>query len=60
MKSIFCKTGLHWRMNIVQSLFVDVVTGKTVFEAVCPCGKHWMTDSIAGFPFFKVEMEKHG
>jgi len=51
---LLCRIGLHWRMRIVQSLFVDIVSGKTVFEAVCPCEKHWMMDSIMGFPFFKV------
>ena len=45
-------------MKKLHSLFVDIVSGKTVFEAVCPCGKHWMTDSVFGFPGFKVEMKR--
>ncbi len=55
---LFCQLGLHWRMKLIQSLFIDVVSGQTVFEAVCPCGKHWMIDSVFGFPFFKVPMDK--
>ena len=45
-------------MEIVESLFTDVVSGHTVFDAVCPCGKHWMIDSWYGFPTFKVRLER--
>jgi len=58
MKLLLCKLGLHWKMKIVESLFTDIVSGHTVFDAVCPCGKHWMVDEIHGFPFFKVEMTR--
>ena len=54
-----CRLGLHWRMKILYCLFVDLVSGKEVFEAVCPCKKHWMIDVSHGFPIFKVEMNRH-
>ena len=56
MKLLFCNLGLHWRMEIIESLFRDIVSGKTVFHAVCPCGKDWMVDSVHGYPFFKVPL----
>jgi len=56
MKLLFCKVGLHWRMKIVESLFVDVVSGKTVYKAICPCNEYWMIDTLLGFPFFKVPL----
>jgi hypothetical protein len=58
MNLLFCKIGLHWKMKIVESLFTSVNSGRTVFDAVCPCGKHWMTDEIHGYPFFKVRLER--
>jgi len=45
-------------MKIVEGIFIDVVSGKMVYEAVCPCGRSWMVDSIHGFPTFKVEMNE--
>lgn len=58
MKLLFCKLGLHWRMKIIERLFIDVVSGKEVFKAVCPCGIEWMTDAPMGFPFFKVKIDE--
>jgi len=54
---LLCKLGLHWKMKILHSLFIDRVSGETVFEAECPCGRHWMIDDVFGFPFFKVELK---
>lgn len=58
MKNAFCKVGLHWRMKINHCLFIDVVSGKEVFSATCPCGIEWMTDAPMGFPFFKVKIDE--
>lgn len=55
---LFCKLGLHWRMKVGECLFLDVVSWKKVYGAVCPCGKHWMVDSTHGFPTFKVARDK--
>lgn len=59
MKLLFCNWGLHWRMKLGERLFTDIVSGKSVFDATCPCGKHWMVDSTHGFPTFKVERNNH-
>jgi hypothetical protein len=56
--SLLCRWGLHWRMKIVEAIFTDIVSGKLVYEATCPCGRSWMIDSTHGFPAFKVEMTK--
>ena len=56
---LFCKLGLHWRMKVLDCMFIDVVSWRSVYEAVCPCGRKWMVDSRHGFPLFKVEMIKH-
>ena len=45
-------------MEIIESLFRDIVSGNTVFEAECPCGKRWMVDSVHGYPFFKVPLNR--
>jgi hypothetical protein len=45
-------------MEIIERLFVDVVSGKQVYDAICPCGKRWMIDSWYGFPFFKMRLER--
>jgi hypothetical protein len=58
MKLIFCRLGWHWRMKIVDPLFVDIVSGSMVYSAVCPCGRKWMVDVTHGFPMFKVELPK--
>ncbi len=58
MKLLFCKLGLHWRVKIIQPLFVDIESGGMVYEVVCPCGKHWMTEYGKGYPFFKVPLNR--
>lgn len=45
-------------MKIVEPLFVDIVSGKMVYGAECPCGREWMVDVMHGFPTFKVERKK--
>lgn len=55
MKYLFCRLGLHWRMKIIESLFVDIVSGNMVYLAKCPCNRQWMVDVTHGFPTFKVE-----
>jgi hypothetical protein len=50
-----CKYGIHRPLNGHRHNFVDSVSGKTVFTAVCPCGKKWMTDSLFKWFGFKVE-----
>jgi len=52
---LLCRLGLHWRMRIVDSMFIDIVSGKMVYEAICPCKRRWMVDVTHGFPTFKVE-----
>lgn len=51
---LFCKLGLHWRMKVGHCLFIDSVSSKEVFSAICPCGIEWMIEDIFGFPLFKV------
>lgn len=52
---LLCRLGLHWRMRIGECLFIDVVSGKPVYQAFCRCNREWMVDSTHGFPWFKVE-----
>lgn len=42
-------------MQLEDHLFIDMITGRTVYDAVCPCGRKWMIDVRHGFPLFKVE-----
>jgi hypothetical protein len=57
MKLLFCNLGLHWRMKLGEHLFTDIVSGRAVYSATCPCGRKWMVDTAHGFPSFKVERE---
>ena len=52
---ILCWLGLHWRITVDRTLFVDRVSGNEVYEGTCSCGRKWMHDSVFGFPTFKVE-----
>ena len=52
-----CRLGWHRPLRGHQANFRDVVSGKMVFNADCPCGKHWMTDSPA--PWFGFKVERH-
>lgn len=42
-------------MKLGEHLFTDIVSGKPVYAAKCPCGRDWMVDVTHGFPTFKVE-----
>lgn len=57
---ILCRIGLHWKMKILHCLFMDSVTHREVFEAVCPCGLHWMIEDVFGLPLFKVAKGQGG
>lgn len=45
---------IHWLKNH-RTDFVDVVSGKTVYNAKCRCGKHFLVDTLFPISFFKVE-----
>lgn len=51
-----CRIGWHRPLHGHQPYFRDLVSGKMVFSAGCPCGKQWMTDSSAPWLGFKFEM----
>ena len=51
---LLCRIGIHW-MSGHTSNFIDIVSGKIVFNATCPCGKKWMVDSLFPLPTFKIE-----
>jgi len=55
---ITCNLGLHWFMTGHEPDFVDCVSGKTVYIARCPCGRHWLVDTTSPFPLFKVESNR--
>jgi len=50
-----CSIGLHRPLRGHHHNFIDKVSGLTVYNATCPCGKKWMTDSPFKFFGFKVE-----
>lgn len=54
---LLCRIGIHW-MGEHASLFVDIVSGETVFNAICPCGKEWIVDTLFPLPMFKIERKK--
>lgn len=41
-----CKIGLHWPRKKVYHSFVDRVTGESVFNGQCSCGKTWLYTSV--------------
>ncbi len=57
MRKWLCKIGIHRPLHGFHGLFQDVVSHKTVFEATCPCGKKWMTDSLFRWAGYKIEEE---
>lgn len=60
MKNLFCLIGIHRPLKVMDAYFKDVISGKMVFDAECPCGKKFMTDNINGWKGFKVEINKPG
>lgn len=58
LSDILCKLGIHRPLNIKHCQFIDTVTHKEVFEAYCPCGKRFLTDSVWGWFGSKVESKE--
>ena len=54
---LMCRFGWHRPLAIGDLLFVDRVSRRSVFNATCPCGKHWMTDGLTRWFGFVVEKE---
>lgn len=50
-----CKFGIHRPLRGHSHNFIDRVSGKTVFNVKCPCGKEYMVDSLFGWFGTKVE-----
>lgn len=59
MNKGLCKIGIHRPLSKFHGLFRDVVSGKTVFIAKCPCGKEWMTDSLFAWAGFKMRRDNN-
>lgn len=55
--NLLCKLNMHQPLTKHDSNFVDVVSGKTVFNAECPCGIKWLTDSSSKWFGFKIKKE---
>jgi len=36
---LLCKIGIHRPLKNHHHNFIDRVSGKTVYDAICPCGK---------------------
>lgn len=56
--NILCRIGIHRPLKIGSYLFTDHVSGDTVREAVCSCGKNWMTTSVFGWFGYKTQRSK--
>jgi len=48
-RHLLCIAGIHRPLKIKDCAFIDQVTHKEVFNAICPCGKKWLTDSVFGW-----------
>ena len=53
--NLLCAIGIHRPLKGHTHNFIDKVSGQTVYNAECPCGKKWMVDSPFSFGGFKVE-----
>ncbi len=53
--SLLCRFNIHRPLFNHHHNFIDSVSGETVFNAECSCGKKWMVDSPFGFFGDKVE-----
>jgi len=53
--ALLCSFGWHRPLKNHKHNFIDRVSGNTVFNAECSCGKKWMVDSCFGFFGDKVE-----
>lgn len=54
MSNLLCKLGWHRPLKRHIYSFTDVVSGKAVYNAECPCGLKWKVDSMAGLRGYKV------
>lgn len=48
------KLHIHWLKNHKHN-FIDVVSGRTVYNGYCRCGKVFMVDTLFPMPSFKVD-----
>jgi len=55
--NLLCKIGIHRPLSEHHYDFKDKVSGKTVYNSVCSCGKRWMVNSRWGWFGFKTEKE---
>jgi len=58
MGNLFCKLGWHRPLSHRVFSFIDVVSGRTVYNAECSCGLKWSVDSTSGFRGHKVRHRK--
>lgn len=49
--------GIHRPLINHSFNFTDIVSGKSVYNVECPCGKKWMVDSMSKFFGHKVEKD---
>ena len=59
LSALLCSFGWHRPLKNHEHNFIDVVSGNTVFNAECCCGKKWMVDSCFGFFGHKVERDSN-
>jgi hypothetical protein len=58
IRLLLCRVGIHRPLTIKDCAFIDQVSHKEVFNAICHCGKRWMVDSPFGWFGFKIEKGK--
>ena len=46
---ILCRMEVHRPLKGHTLQFIDRVSGKSVYKAMCSCGKEWLVDSPFGF-----------
>ncbi|MGH7974824.1 MAG: hypothetical protein ACREBR_04815 [bacterium] len=46
----------HWPLTLIESMFIDIVSGETVFRGRCECGKEFMTNGR--WETFKVPLKE--
>lgn len=56
LNGVLCALGWHRPLRGHRHNFIDKVSGDTVYNAECPCGKKWMVDSP--FSFFGCKVER--
>lgn len=58
MSKLLFRLGIHRPLFNHWYNFTDKVSGKSVYNAECFCGKKCMVDNCFGFFGFKVERKK--